>query len=817
MTAAENTSLAPRASRAFKFLRKRDGENYKEFYPCSGTRLHFANRDVDTLVAQGIPEGLLQCGDKVFVQHYESGSWVTVFAGEVDRIVDRHGRGTDRVQDVTVAGPWSKLSRLVFRQSWSVAGAGTNGDALTISSSRVILNQKANGASQSMKEQLDEILDYACPKCGITKGTVSALAQVLPADEARDITCADAIRRELRFFPKRIVRFNYANSPSIEIIDTSTGYVAGYVASAPKTERVYEYNAHPVSCVDVCVDTTDILVSGERLGDTHQIYPSDGDPDDLDCLHVTVPLERGSASTTTESFESVTEDIPGNLNLKSWWMDKHPRLAGLVAEQIDITNAQRLDAGGNTVTSTTLARIAKSTKGEIEAAGLHCAVHRFTCDCKIETPDDEEENIKLSMDFLVTDATGTAQNPKTYTWQTGSSYTAGETLPANLAQALFEQRSQSLLSERMTIRLGDEFPKIGDMDVVDGETVYLQSFDVDCYDLAAQLSFGQPEHLCPEDMKSLLNGFRQRGYATTAKLRKNKADEDADEEDASGGIPPISSSEWSPGVKVKTVIKQAAANRAASSKRIFLDSTAIPSDCKSGEIAVHTFSYLDENGDTQVYHGLLCDDIDLSDLGKIIKSAKMEPVEGGLAIVLKYTDGTKDTFDLSGLQGAPGSDGQDGDTPEITAEPGAGVTHIYANGELIADIPDGKTPEITASKDGKVTTIYADGRPIAWIDDGEDGGSGSAIEVVTGISFAIKEGRLVATVSKSTVNVLGEPETATSEAVDVCGAEDVTVVTSEDYSPSTHRFTNRRTKIKVLSQEAAGGQTPFIATPLSGE
>ncbi len=588
MTAAENTSLAPRSSRAFTFLK-----NGAEFFPGAGTRLHFANRDVDTLVAQGLPAGLLQAGDAVSVQY----NGATVFSGEVDRIVDRHGRGTERVQDVTVAGPWSKLNRLVFRQSWSVAGAGTNGSALTISSSRVILNQKANGTAQSMKEQLEEILDYACQKCGITQGTVSALAQVLPADEARDITCADAIRRELRFFPKRIVRFDYARGPSINIVDTSSSSIAGYVASIPKTERVYEYNAHPVSCVCVDVDTTDIIVGGSSLS-VHQVYPTDADPDDLDCLHVTVPLERGSASTTTESFESVTENVPSDLNSVTFWKLKHPRLANVAVSAIDITNGAR--------TPSNYPRIAKSTKGEIEAAGLHCEVSRFTCDCHITTTDDEEEDIKLTMDFLTTDAT-----TRTYTWQTGSSSTAGETLPANLAQALFEQRSQSLLSERMTIRLGDSFPKIGDKDVVDGETVYLQSFDVDCYDLTAQLSFGQPEHLSAEDMKSLLNGFRQRGYATTAKLRKNKADEDADEEPAPGGIPPISSSEWSPGTKVKATIKKSGGGTikmdASSAGTIDLQTTHVGS---GKEAKFRDLTYTDSNGDSQTVRVLAVDDSD---------------------------------------------------------------------------------------------------------------------------------------------------------------------------------------------------------------
>ena len=199
MTAAENTSIAPRANRAFKFLKN----GTTPFFPGAGTRLHFANRDVDTLVARDLPAGLLQAGDKVTVQYKGSGSWVTVFVGDVDRIVDARGKGDTRVQTVTVAGPWGKMNRLVFRQTWSIAGAGTGGAALEISTSRVILGQTAAGSEQTMKQQLGEILSFAAAKCGFSYDAddIDALAQCLPLDEARDITCADAVRRELRFFP----------------------------------------------------------------------------------------------------------------------------------------------------------------------------------------------------------------------------------------------------------------------------------------------------------------------------------------------------------------------------------------------------------------------------------------------------------------------------------------------------------------------------------------------------------------------------------------------------------------------------------------
>ena len=117
----------------------------------------------------------------------------------------------------------------------------------------------------------------------------------------------------------------------------------------------------------------------------------------------------------------------------------------------------------------------KDEGDEVEAAGKHCRVTRFTCKCKISTTDYEEEEIYLSMDFLTTDAT-----TRTYTVQTGSTATAGEELPAGLAQALYEQRSQSLVSEVATVRLGASFPKLGDklVETVGNatETLFLQSF-----------------------------------------------------------------------------------------------------------------------------------------------------------------------------------------------------------------------------------------------------------------------------------------------------------------------------------------------------
>lgn len=584
--ASEQSAVTPRTGKPFTFTRKRTNAADAEFFPGAGSTLHFANRDTDTFTARGVPAGLLQPGDEVTVKYNNA----TVFKGEVSRILDRHGRGDDRIQDVTVAGPWDQLGRLVFKQTWG-------NQTVNFSSSRVILGQTAAGVAQTMAAQIAEIADYAAQYCGMELASADNHAPLmcLPLDEARDITCADAIRRELRFFPKLIVRFDYASgTPALQIVDPAHADTASYMASIPMTAREYTYNAHPVKYVDVTVDAVEIAVNGDAAS-FHQEYPAiPSGTSPLDVLHVTVPLANGGGSTTNESFKIETELLPGQdgspytgLDDKNWWKAKHPRLENVAPTAIEISDARRNDSGETNVYQ----RILKNAKDEVEAAGKHCRVTRFTCKCKISTTDYEEEEIHLSMDFLTTDAT-----TRTYTVQTGSTATAGEELPAGLAQALYEQRSQSLVSEVATVRLGASFPKLGDklVETVGNatETLFLQSFDVDCYDLTARLSFGQPEHLSADDMKSLLNGFRQRGSASTAVLREQKGAAEGEEPDAPGGIPPIASSEWAPGKLVKTVLKKTAANRSVPGI-INLDSTAIP----DGDTAqFRNLTYTDSNG-----------------------------------------------------------------------------------------------------------------------------------------------------------------------------------------------------------------------------
>ncbi len=538
MTEQNYLALVPRESThtadsvLFAFYRLRSG-TWVRFLPAS-PMLHFASKDTDTFRCT-VPPGFFQTGDQVKVLYKN----VVVFVGSLAGRVNSASRGSDALDTATFAGPWSAMARMVYRQNWKVY----NGSTVALErSSRLILNQHEDGTAQTLNSELTEIVNHAATPCGYQKGTISVSTQVLPADPCRDITIADAIRRELRFFPKAVCRFNYAttNQAGTALLPTLNITRAGSAFTVPSTvlQRSKTYNSNPIDGVDLEIEQIGEVngvsyrqLSHQRAGNTLAGNPN--------CLYATLRLKGASASTVCQSFKSVTEDLPSSLSDKAWWIARHPRLANVAASQLTITSASR------TITDNTCVRISKSTAGELQRAGLKCEVSKFTAVCTITTADDKEENITLTMNYLMTNAT-----TKTYTWTASSSTAAGETVPSGLATALLAERSGELSGEHLTIRLGASLPVLGQT----LDNLLLQSFDVDCQALTASLNFGVPDYLSPEDLASLLSGFRNKRTPSCSLSRlSGKVDEDKDDVEL-GPIPPLSSTEFAPGTKAKTVI-----------------------------------------------------------------------------------------------------------------------------------------------------------------------------------------------------------------------------------------------------------------------
>ena len=540
------SGIAARTGKPFTFLK-----GGQEFYPAAGARLRFASCETDTLTLPGLPIGLIGASDTVTVQY----KGVTVFTGTVLKRIERQGRGTDRVEDVVVEGPWGLMSRLVFRQEWQVSGAGgTIGE----STSHLILNQDALGELQDVTAQIQEIADYAEDMIpGFSAGSIDAGETQLPPDEARDLTCAAAIMRELRYFPQTICRIDYSDGASLSVsVPPDNPTAAAYLATIPMSQRSYTRTSHPVVGVDICTQEWDVVTGDDDVDSTLRSFTHQtaGNVNSIDTLHIYMPLEQGSSSTSWESMD--VETIPQGQSYQSinFWIRNHPDLEGLTYAA---GNTNGISAFGPiTPNPLPYPNLTDTTVGDLRRFGLSAEAVRLTCPVTITTPEKEEKLI-LTLDYVCTNAT-----TRTYTKQTGSSSTAGETLPAGLAAAILAQRGGDLMAEDVTIRLGNSFPTIGDADVVTennvSQVLYLQNFEVDCYDLTAQLHFGRPEFLSPDDMRDLLLGFRQRGFSSNV---PNRGDPDADDnmEDI-GGVQPIKSSSTTVSAIAKTTFKPLGAN-----------------------------------------------------------------------------------------------------------------------------------------------------------------------------------------------------------------------------------------------------------------
>jgi len=141
---------------------------------------------------------------------------------------------------------------------------------------------------------------------------------------------------------------------------------------------------------------------------------------------------------------------------------------------------------------------------------------------------------------------------------------------------------------------------------------------VDCASLTADLKFGVPDYLSPEDMAALLSGFRNKRTSSSHTVRKTGKPDDNGSNVEMGAIPPLSSTEFAPGQKAKTIIGPKAAN----SPSMKFDATGAGGnvDVKSSEIpggktiGSHQLTYKNKNGETETYYGLFDRDIDLSGL-----------------------------------------------------------------------------------------------------------------------------------------------------------------------------------------------------------
>ncbi|MDD2349057.1 MAG: hypothetical protein PHG74_09330 [Kiritimatiellae bacterium] len=501
----------------FTFQRIRPGEDPMAFRPdgTGGATLTLRSLNDDTLSLGSVRAGILQTGDTVTVSR---GSDI-IFRGTVEERIWHGWRGASLEESVTVCGPWRRLARIPLTQLWHTMveredpETGQPTQTLEfVPSSRAILNQREDGAALSVRGQVLEILQAAARAGVIAEPAAADIAAIpadlmLPFDEGRDLTLAQALARELRYTPHLATRFDYSvNPPRLAIVEPGAGNAA-WIAEAAADGAVLDIKETqaglpPLGCILEITETGSIdgnsyaAIRAQEAGDT-------SDPERT--LRAVLPVAGVDSSKVPRKLDLKTADIPGNLNDAGFWKRWHRDLASAPAS-LEITGAKRSGGMGNYPRFVITSGIGLA---ELEEAGIgRFAVETLSCTAKITTTASVEgetyttvETAALTLEIIATTA-----KTKTYKWIPQRDYTGPEYVPSGLAAELLAAHQADGASADITIALaaGAALPLPGDTRA----SLTAHTVTIDLRALTATVSFGPPAALGPADLAGFLSAFR---------------------------------------------------------------------------------------------------------------------------------------------------------------------------------------------------------------------------------------------------------------------------------------------------------------------
>lgn len=267
----------------------------------------------------------------------------TFFVGR--RVVNpRLGTPAGERHSYEFRGPWLYLERRVFMQGWKSYNPATE-ELEDVYSSKVLLGQDPTTFPLSLAAQIEEVMtwcrsrntaDYGSPKFAFdTSGVPTANILI---DEATDITCAEAIRRLLRWAPDAVVWTDYSTTPPTIRIKRKAdlAVVAKPVADMETHETIQLTPRHDLVVPSVRFTfwrSTDVDGEVKRTPYLDK-FPSGASGLEEGAMISTFELDGGSITTQTAII--VTEAVAvDNLD---WWKAREPKL-----RDVRITNVSLID------------------------------------------------------------------------------------------------------------------------------------------------------------------------------------------------------------------------------------------------------------------------------------------------------------------------------------------------------------------------------------------------------------------------------------------------------------------------------------------
>jgi hypothetical protein len=412
-----------------------------------------------------------------------------------------------------IGGPWWDLENIVYQQPWSLAKDPENSESelVTAWKSHIVLGQGATGDRLTIREQLLQILDYAVDSGAALSYALptGTLAGTFPLDECRDLSCAEAIQRVLRWAPAVRSWFDYSEEiPVLHFTDRSTA-PSFFVSMAAESLQQLSIAPRPdLQLQTVAIKYERTHRAGRKVWQTLQVdrYPADGEENSPRALVLTVELEGSSSQYVTQKIS--TEAVA--LNSTLWWKRHLPALE-------DVENLQLLSVSRD------------STLPRELLTG--CISDWMSIDCESDvaraTIAYEKEGIfvasqDVAVRFLATDG-------QTATYSRLSSYAPEEEAPEGLAQTFFE--SLSACPYEGVLRLvANEVPAVpmgALLQITGGQSAWasmgaeIQECEEDVDGGIAELRFGPPAHLGLKQLIQLARANRRRIAPSGTLIRLN--------------------------------------------------------------------------------------------------------------------------------------------------------------------------------------------------------------------------------------------------------------------------------------------------------
>lgn len=439
----------------------------------------------------------LSVGDSV--ELFQGG--VRTFSGKILKLPLGES-ALDGTVELFAENAWSTMSEIIYQQLWQSADTASGEAVLSpVYRSKVVLGQNSDGVQIGVAAQLMDILEYAV-SCGaeFCIGEISADAKML-LDEAKDLSCAECIRRVLKWLPNTLVYFDYSKEglPAINIIMRQNALEGNLDGRVVKSLKYWARHDLEVSGVVIKYERENKAEDFSWITLEEDKYPPDFDAKQARALVMSVEL-AGSKSACQQN--TIVCD-PIDMDSSNWWSEHIPVLKEVYGLVIESWSRLYPELPRELVRGTVSSKLNYKTQRD-----------RISATVRYTDSDGSSVRRKVAITLIATNAVS-----GTHTLWTQSQ--SVEETPTGLAEAVYSAASDLKYEGECTLvdaRSSDFFAR--KLFLEENVSAPVICTEEDLSKSILRLKFGPPKHLYPDGIAELfrINRNRNAPASTTSRI-----------------------------------------------------------------------------------------------------------------------------------------------------------------------------------------------------------------------------------------------------------------------------------------------------------